>query len=99
MRPEGCQETGRPRFEHEPYLQIIELKTVSTYTGPVKSPRTLAGVAALVAPVLMVLTATTPLFSQAIQRNMFVSVVDQSGAPVPDLGLGDFIIREDNLSR
>ena len=30
---------------------------------------------------------------------MYVSVVDQSGMPVPDLGLADFIVREDNLSR
>jgi VWFA-related protein len=62
----------------------------------VKSPRTLAGVAAIVALSLM---ATTPLLSQALQRTLYVSVVDQSGAPVPDLGPGDFVVREDNLSR
>lgn len=30
---------------------------------------------------------------------MFASVVDQSGAPVPNVGPGDLIVREDNLSR
>ena len=30
---------------------------------------------------------------------MYVSVVDQTGAPVPNLGPSDFIVREDNLSR
>ena len=30
---------------------------------------------------------------------MYVSVVDQAGAPVPNLGPADFIVREDNLSR
>ena len=39
------------------------------------------------------------LLSQAIERSMYVSVVDQTGAPVPDLGPSDFIVREDNASR
>jgi len=39
------------------------------------------------------------LLSQTIQRSMYVSVVDQSGALVPDLGPSDFIVREDQVSR
>src|SRR5580765_618181 len=39
------------------------------------------------------------LVSQALPRALYVSVVDQSGMPVPDLGPADFIVREDNLSR
>jgi hypothetical protein len=33
------------------------------------------------------------------ERSMFVSVVDQNGAPVPDLGPSDFLVKEDNLTR
>lgn len=39
------------------------------------------------------------LLAQSIQRAMYVSVVDDAGAPVPDLGPTDFIIREDNTAR
>jgi VWFA-related protein len=37
--------------------------------------------------------------AQANQHSMFVSVVDDAGAPVPDLGPGDFVVREDNTAR
>ena len=52
--------------------------------------------------VAFVLASPVPgsrLAAQAIERSMTVSVVDDSGAPVPDLGLTDFIIREDNMAR
>jgi VWFA-related protein len=39
------------------------------------------------------------LRAQAIERAMTVSVVDDNGAPVPDLGVADFIVREDNVAR
>ena len=39
------------------------------------------------------------LVAQAIQRSMYVSVVDEAGAPVPDLGPSDFVVREDNVAR
>jgi hypothetical protein len=39
------------------------------------------------------------LVAQAIQRSMYVSVLNDAGAPVPDLGPADFIIREDNATR
>jgi VWFA-related protein len=39
------------------------------------------------------------LGAQAIQRSLFVSVVDGAGVPVPDLGPADFIVREDNAAR
>src|SRR4051812_5313196 len=56
----------------------------------------LAGVSALS---VLLLSHPATLFSQAIERSMYVSVVDQAGAPVPNLGPSDFIVREDNLSR
>jgi len=39
------------------------------------------------------------LVAQAVQRSLYVSVVDQSGAPVADLGPSDFIVREDRVPR
>ena len=39
------------------------------------------------------------LVAQAIQRAMHVSVLNEAGAPVPDLGPSDFVIREDNIAR
>jgi hypothetical protein len=39
------------------------------------------------------------LDAQAIQRAMYVSVLDEAGAPVPDLGPADFIVREDGVAR
>jgi VWFA-related protein len=37
--------------------------------------------------------------AQAVQRSMYVSVVDENGSPVRDLGLSDFLVREDNAAR
>src|SRR5207247_9070915 len=37
--------------------------------------------------------------AQAIERALTVSVVDDTGAVVRDLGASDFIVREDNVSR
>jgi hypothetical protein len=56
----------------------------------------LAGVSALVA---LFSLPPAALRSQALERSMYVNVVDQSGAPVLNLGPADFIIREDNVSR
>ena len=39
------------------------------------------------------------LGAQAIQRAMYVSALDEAGAPIPGLGPSDFIIREDNVAR
>ena len=41
----------------------------------------------------------TTLVGQALQRAMYVSVLNDAGAPVPDLGPSDFVIREDNIAR
>src|SRR6185295_4627073 len=43
--------------------------------------------------------AAPRLLAQAIQRSMYVSVVNDAGAPVPDLGPSDFVVREDNVAR
>ena len=45
------------------------------------------------------LSWTGTLDAQAIQRAMYVSALNEAGAPIPDLGPADFIVREDNMSR
>ena len=45
------------------------------------------------------LTWTGTLDAQAIRRAMYVSALNEAGAPIPDLGPADFIVREDNMSR
>jgi len=39
------------------------------------------------------------LAAQTIPRALYVSVLNEAGAPVPDLGPADFIVREDNMAR
>jgi VWFA-related protein len=56
-----------------------------------------------IALVALVVAAALPamprLAAQAIQKSMYVSVVDDAGAPVLDLGPSDFVVREDNVAR
>jgi hypothetical protein len=42
---------------------------------------------------------SSSLRAQPIQRAMYVSAVNDAGAPIPDLGPSDFVVREDNASR
>jgi len=58
-------------------------------------PRRLAVAAYLIGSLATPERAT----AQAIERAMVVTVVDESGAPVQDLGVSDFIVREDNVAR
>src|SRR6266513_1628176 len=55
----------------------------------------------LVAPGLAAALAilSAHLTAQAIERSMYVSVVNEAGAPVPGLGPADFVVREDNVAR
>ena len=57
----------------------------------------------LTAVVLFVAAATLArpgrAAAQAIERALTVTVVDDAGAPVPDLGPPDFIVREDSVAR
>jgi hypothetical protein len=56
---------------------------------------------ALGALLVAALALTWPgrLAAQAIQKAMYVSVLNEAGAPVPDLEPADFIVREDNVAR
>jgi VWFA-related protein len=48
-----------------------------------------------------VVTASAPVTvsAQAAQRSLYVSVLDDKGAPIPNLGPADFTVREDNVAR
>ena len=48
---------------------------------------------------LFALTAPAALRAQALQRSIYASALDQSGAPVPNLGPTDFVVREDKVAR
>jgi hypothetical protein len=48
---------------------------------------------------VVAVAVAAPAAAQPIERSLWVSVVDQSGAPVPGLTTTDFIVREDNVSR
>jgi hypothetical protein len=43
--------------------------------------------------------STARVIAQTPQRSMYVSVLNDAGDPVPDLGPSDFIVREDNVAR
>jgi len=60
------------------------------------APRVLLGALVVAA---LALTWPGRLAAQAAQKAMYVSVVNDAGAPVMDLGTTDFIIREDNIAR
>lgn len=47
----------------------------------------------------LALTWPGRLAAQAVQKAMYVSVVNEAGAPAPGLGPADFIVREDNVAR
>jgi len=77
-------------------LTCLTLPKTGTYTGLV--PKWTFPQASVLIIALLALSAP-PLVAQAIQRSMYVSVLNEEGAPVPDLGTSDFIIREDNVAR
>ena len=54
--------------------------------------------AAIAVGTLLAIAPAAP-HAQAVQRSLYVSVLNEAGAPVPDLGPADFIVREDTLAR
>jgi hypothetical protein len=74
----------------------LTLPKTGPYTGSVTERRVFGAAVLLFA--LALIGPARPL-AQAIQRSMYVSVLSEAGAPVPDLGPSDFIVREDNVAR
>jgi VWFA-related protein len=71
---------------------------VRSRTGAFKWSAEIRPLAAAFLLSAVTLASVSPL-AQAVQKAMYVSVVDQAGAPVPDLGPSDFIVREDDVTR
>jgi VWFA-related protein len=78
-----------------PSSRLTVLKT-GTYTELMSIGSRLAA-ALLVAAAISARPAR--LVAQSAQRSLYVSVLDQSGAPVAALGPTDFIVREDRVTR
>src|SRR5260221_5725101 len=100
MRPEGCQETHpRPTISCNLHIsnqflprRSLTLRKTGTYTHRMTGRRLFFAVVVLMTVVLL---RTPALHAQAKQRSMYVSVLNAAGAPVPDLGPSDFVVRED----
>jgi hypothetical protein len=74
----------------------LTLPKTGTYTGPMPSSRwTRAARAAAV----LVAMLPAGLRAQAVQRSMYVSVLNPDGTPARDLGPADFVVREDGVAR
>jgi hypothetical protein len=52
-----------------------------------------------VSVVALVASFSPELRSQALERSLYVSMLDKSGVPVPNMGPADFVVREDNVAR
>ena len=74
----------------------LTLLKTGTYTHPMTDRRLFLAVVVLLSVVLLQTAAPR---AQALQRSIYVSVLNAAGAPVLDLGPSDFIVREDNLAR
>ena len=107
MRPEGCQETASaartptgPRnsqisnqFRASHCLTLLK---TGTYTDRVTRSRRAAVLAILLTGAIL---GRAEPRAQAVERSMYVSVLDESGVPVGNLGPSDFVVREDNAAR
>jgi hypothetical protein len=74
-------------------LTLVERETYTLLMGKVTASL------AILALGLAALLASPTLQAQALQRAIYASAVDQTGAPVPNLGPADFIVREDKVAR
>lgn len=79
---------------------MAQLSLTVSKTGTYTHRMTGRGFLCAVVVLLTVVLLQTPApHAQTVQRSMYVSVLNAAGAPVPDLGPSDFVVREDNLSR
>ena len=66
---------------------------------PARPGRAVASFAAAAATAALVCSAAGLDARQAIERRLYVSVVDDKGVPVTDLAVKDFVVREDGAIR
>ena len=64
-----------------------------------RRPRRPGLAAALAAAVCLPGVLAAPLLGQDNERALFVSVLDEDGAPAPDLAPGEFVVEEDGVER
>jgi len=76
----------------------LTLLKTETYTQIMLDRRLRTAVIAVAALVVLTLSLGAQP-NQPNQRSMYVSVLNDAGAPVPNLGPSDFIVREDNVAR
>jgi VWFA-related protein len=74
----------------------LTLSKSETYTHPMTNRGALVVAVSLT---LCMIAWQRTVLAQAQQRAMYVSVLNDAGDPVPDLGPSDFVIREDNIAR
>jgi hypothetical protein len=83
-------------FKQFPAIHCLTLQNAETYTESMTRSSVRASAFLVVA---LSTTSLVGLKGQERQRSMYVSVLDEAGAPVPDLGPADFVVREDNVAR
>src|SRR6266536_6068178 len=93
--PRTCNFPQVTHFKQLFTTACLTLPETGTYTQSMRDTRLVTGVFLLVASLL----GAGRLTAQAVQRSLYVSVVNDAGAHVPDLGPADFVVREDNVAR
>jgi hypothetical protein len=83
------------------FPQLIEYKQLLTYTEWMTRTNVFTRlIGGLLGSGLLLSMAAAPAAQRTTQdRSLYVSVVDQEGAPVTGLGVGDFVVKEDNQTR
>jgi hypothetical protein len=76
----------------------LTLLKTGTYTE-LMANRRVPLLACAVAAVALWIAAGPQLAAQSRERSMYVSALNDAGAPVPNLTPSDFIVREDNVAR
>jgi len=77
----------------------LTLPKTETYTQIMLDRRLRTAVTTVAALAVLTLSPLGAQPSQPNQRSMYVSVLNDAGAPVPNLGPSDFMVREDNVAR
>src|SRR5438477_2075372 len=89
--PRTCNFPQVTHFKQFSTPARLTVSETGTYTHSMSARRLFTAICLLVG----VCFADSRVAAQAIQRSLYVSVVNDAGGYVPDLGPRDFIVRED----